>query len=410
MKRKLISSVVTALVLLLQNAPGQTWSATTAPAQDWRSLASSADGSRLTALAFISRVYTSTNAGATWDTNLSQFSSLACTCIASSADGDRLLVGTISDALYTSADAGRTWRSNSAPVHTWSAVASSADGTKLVAGSGGPIYTSPDSGATWVEHYVPVTDDYPYFVWNEIACSADGSRLAAAGSMSMNWSLGHGGGLIYTSSNSGEFWQPSSAPNTNWCSIACSADGSRLLAAAFNDLEYPHNAALFISADSGTTWSMCQAPETGKLQAHVSVACSADGMTMVAAAAGFASLGYIVVSTNSGVTWSSNSTPTGTWIAVCSSADGGRLFAALDNGPIYTRTAIRQPSLSISARAREAILSWIVPSADFQLQESANPAALNWNDVAEIPALTNLQMQVTRPLLPGSCYYRLQAR
>ena len=69
-------------------------------------------------------------------------------------------------------------------------------------------------------HQVPVTDALPYFVWHGLASSADGTRLAAAGWMPMSYGLGTRGGLIYTSTNSGATWQPSGAPDTNWCSIA----------------------------------------------------------------------------------------------------------------------------------------------------------------------------------------------
>jgi hypothetical protein len=56
----------------------------------------------------------------------------------------------------------------------WTSVASSADGTKLVAApDGGQVYTSTDSGATWIAADVPNKD------WSSVACSADGSKLFA---------------------------------------------------------------------------------------------------------------------------------------------------------------------------------------------------------------------------------------
>jgi hypothetical protein len=51
--------------------------------------------------------------------------------------------------IYTSGDSGTTWTPHDSN-RDWAAVASSADGTKLVAAvNGGRIYTSSDSGATW---------------------------------------------------------------------------------------------------------------------------------------------------------------------------------------------------------------------------------------------------------------------
>src|SRR5208337_4514647 len=98
---------------------------------------------------------------------------------------------------------------------SWSAVASSADGSELVAAAnGGLIYISTDSGATWMPTGAPSTN------WSAIAMSADGSQLLAAVK----------GGLLYTSSNSGATWVPANLPAANWCATALAADGSELVA------------------------------------------------------------------------------------------------------------------------------------------------------------------------------------
>ena len=113
------------------------------------------------------------------------------TAVASSADGCKLVavVGIDSSRgnpgpIYTSADSGATWTMTSAPLRGWTCVASSADGTRLAAGtsggSGGPIYTSVDSGATWIEN-----DALPFY-WSSIASSADGTNLAATAGVGKN--------------------------------------------------------------------------------------------------------------------------------------------------------------------------------------------------------------------------------
>jgi photosystem II stability/assembly factor-like uncharacterized protein len=50
----------------------------------------------------------------------------------------------------------QTWsQATNAPIAAWNAIASSADGTKLVAGTyAGSIYTSADSGATWTTNAI----------------------------------------------------------------------------------------------------------------------------------------------------------------------------------------------------------------------------------------------------------------
>ena len=69
----------------------------------------------------------------------------------------------------------------------WAAMASSADGVRLVAGANnGQIYTSDDSGVTWL----PRDNNR---LWNGLASSADGSRLVSVA----------GDGFIYVSTNFG---------------------------------------------------------------------------------------------------------------------------------------------------------------------------------------------------------------
>src|SRR5260370_8390311 len=80
---------------------------------------------------------------------------------------------------------------------------------------------------TWTLTTAPITN------WSSVASSADGSKLVAvAGGVS-------GTGGIYVSTNSGADWMATGAPVRGWNSVACSADGSKLLAAAFGGPLYP---------------------------------------------------------------------------------------------------------------------------------------------------------------------------
>jgi hypothetical protein len=71
----------------------------------------------------------------------------------------------------------QTWTQTMASMAFWSSVASSADGTKLVAVfanySGSGIFTSTDSGNTWTSNNVSGGG------WTSVASSADGSKLVA---------------------------------------------------------------------------------------------------------------------------------------------------------------------------------------------------------------------------------------
>ena len=106
--------------------------------------------------------------------------------------------------ILTNPALAQTWTQTSAPITNWTSVASSADGTKLVAlVYGGPIYKSTNSGATWTITTAPITN------WQAAAASADGTKLVAVVD----------GGQIYLSSNSGETWAAASTPATNWFAI-----------------------------------------------------------------------------------------------------------------------------------------------------------------------------------------------
>src|SRR5262245_24731195 len=67
----------------------------------------------------------------------------------------------------------QSWQPTSAPTNFWNCVASSADGSKLVASDGFDLYTSTNSGTDWFP--APVSKQ----AWVYVASSADGSKLAA---------------------------------------------------------------------------------------------------------------------------------------------------------------------------------------------------------------------------------------
>jgi hypothetical protein len=126
-------------------------------------------------------IHHSLDAGITWTeaSALSKYKSLSY--VASSADGTKLVAVTHGGSIYTSGDSGATWESTSAPVDDWSAVASSADGTILLAvrwwGTDDIIYPelSTNSGGGWAPAGVPAG------LWNSVACSSAGNYFVAAG-------------------------------------------------------------------------------------------------------------------------------------------------------------------------------------------------------------------------------------
>lgn len=175
---------------------GATWIVqTNAPVNNWLSVVSSTDGSKLTAVNFVG-LYTSTNSGITWTqvgkpAVITWNSSTPSQILASSGDGARLVLGFTSinglnrnlSPIYISTNGGLTWSQTSAPSNNWTSFGSSVDGSRLIASAGGfnrngtpiygPILTSTNFGSTWV------TNDINALNWAAVATSADGSKLIA---------------------------------------------------------------------------------------------------------------------------------------------------------------------------------------------------------------------------------------
>ncbi len=234
---------------------GATWTAR-GTANTWSGISSSADGVKLVATGLGNKIFTSGDSGASW-TERGFFGNWRA--VTSSADGVKLAALIAGNFIYTSSDSGITWIGQPATGgHQWLSIASSADGSKLVAGSGGPagqLYTSSDSGLSWTPQASPTGKD-----WYAVASSADGIKLAAAAR----------GGQIYTSSDSGVTWFARES-SRQWSAISSSSDGTRLAATT-------SPGQIFTSSDSGFTWTARE--NSGQWSA---VASSADGIRLFAA-------------------------------------------------------------------------------------------------------------------------------
>jgi hypothetical protein len=335
---------------------GVDWMQTSAPTNTWSGVASSADGTKLAATASGDFIYTSTNSGSDWATTSAPSNSWAA--VASSADGATLDAVANGDGIYFSTNSGLDWTESDAPVTNWNSIACSADGTKAIAASSSQVWISEDSGATWIQ------TDLPSLIWSSVCSSADGNKLATVG-LSTTVTL-PGGGRISTyggfgiSTDSGETW----IINTNFSAnrIVSSADGNKLIAI--------NGSGIYTSTDSGATWTQ----ETN-ISDSVAIACSADENKIVVAA-----LGTMLTA-------------------------GGRLL--LGPGPIYISFSTPSPQLNIVPTNSSFQLSWIIPSTNFVMQQSSDLAS--WSDVTNTPVLnlTNLQDQITVAPSNSNGFYRL---
>lgn len=152
--------------------------------------------------------------------------SLAC-----SADGKKVFAGGNPGGVFISTNSGLTWQMTSAPSdHWWEAITCSADGTKVVAGnfsflsqSTNQLYISTNSGTTWSPTYVPgAPQDCLH-----LASSSDGTRVVAI----LQPPIAPSSSIMFGSIDGGVTWAQT-GPYVNWSSVAISADGYQVVAAA----------------------------------------------------------------------------------------------------------------------------------------------------------------------------------
>jgi ribosomal protein L24E len=278
--------------------------------------------------------------------------------IASCADGMRLVAAASGGQLWVSSDGGVTWTARES-ARSWRAVASSSDGMRLVASvDNGQLWVSIDGGVTW-------TARESARGWRAVASSSDGMRLLASASGGQLWVSSDGGvtwtaresargwlalasssdglrlvaaasgGQLYVSSDGGVTWTARESAR-GWRAVASSSDGMRLAAAASSD-------QLYVSSDGGVAWTARKSARGWQ-----AVASSNDGMRLLASASG----GQLWVSSDGGVTWTARESARG-WQAVASSSDGTRLVAAAWSGQLYVSS-----DGGVTWTARESVRGW----------------------------------------------------
>lgn len=362
----------------------------------WKKVVLSADGttglfySTYQTNSFIDSFFClSTNSGVTW-TQISAPATFGNIVV--SADASKLMI--VSSTSYLSTNLGATWTTFTG-YGGFIDLAYSADATKMAGmtmGTGGSLYVSTNSGVTWKASKALTGS----LAWQSIAVSADGTKIFAIA----NDTSPGGVGTIYRSTNSGTAWT-SASPffQTGFNDVACSADGSKAIVVG--------NTSVYTTTNSGASWTWQRyAPYQGTAPY---VTCSADGKR-ITVAAGTYPPGVIYISTDLGVTWSTNNFSKG-WIAIATSADGGRLIGGVVGGASnggWTFQTNLSPTMQAATISNNLKLSWIIPSTNFVLQSSADLSS--WTNLTNQPVLnlTNLQDEVY--LLPtnSNIFYRLK--
>lgn len=284
-------------------------------------------------------------------------SSRAWTGVASSSDGTKLVAVVNNDYIYTSTDSGTTWTqrdpSGTSTAKNWSAVASSSDGTKIVATTNGDhIFVSTDSGATWTQRGSQA-------VWSAVASSSNGNVLVAVVY----------GGTRYVSTDGGVIW--GSQGSTKYHTGVSISSNSAILAIS-SKLVSSNIGGIFVSTGSDTNGTNLGSQMDSKTKSDThggsisgnnlmwsGVAVSGDGTKIIGVVNG----GYIytapyVTPTDGGTTetwaWTSRMTDeTRAWSAVASSSDGVNLVATVNGGQIYTST-----DSGVTWTARDSSRTW----------------------------------------------------
>jgi photosystem II stability/assembly factor-like uncharacterized protein len=210
---------------------------------------------------------------------------------------------------------------------SWSSIASSVDGMKLVASSfngytdntgNGYVYISNDAGKTW-EAKTSIGQRRWSFVQG-VAVSGNGTKIAAITDNSP---------IIYISLDGGNTWSQKVASGTNMYSglnsVAISKDGGTFL---LNNAQ-----GVFLSKDNGNTWKQILADNL-----HSYLALSDDGNKIFVANTSWA----IKISLDGGNTWTTKM-DSGTdvqthssWQYIVTSSDGRRSLAAAVYDYLYT--------------------------------------------------------------------------
>ena len=370
---KKLAAVVTNGYIYTSTDYGITWNENDSlGTQKWYSITSSKDGNNLVATVFGGYIYTSYNSGVTWIAQMTD-STRSWTSVTSSSDGSFFAACVTKNSIYTSiakttvfkpytrsvglyspitsivtnksssTDIGDIFKPFSSSIiyslgqlyiprdsnRSWYGIASSYDGTTLVAAvSGGYLYTSTDTGMNWTAQMTSSTR-----AWQSVAISSDGTKMVS----------GLRPGVIYTSTDSGINWTARATnASRDWYCFASSSDGNKLIGVVVGG-------NIYTSSDSGVNW-IARATDANRNWQNVTS--SSDGTKLVAVVVG----GYIYTSSDSGVNWIARFTnATRNWFGIASSGDGTKLVASHNSGGyVYTST-----DSGLNWTARDSTRDWM---------------------------------------------------
>jgi photosystem II stability/assembly factor-like uncharacterized protein len=171
--------------------------------------------------------------------------------VASSLDGSIVLACCFGNSVYIlNKQKSKDWvevnwfnAEDNLSTSNWTSVACNSSGAVMVACvQGGSVYISKNSGDVWSQmtNGIPVAKN-----WECVTCSRDGSIIVAVGDED-----------IYLSKNMGASWQLKGPadPKTSFYNVGSSADGKKHIALCYNETSADVTNKIMYSTDSAETW------------------------------------------------------------------------------------------------------------------------------------------------------------
>ena len=161
---------------------------------NWQYLQMDASGTSIYAIDASNVAYTSTNGGNSW--NLFDVSTFKT--VAGSADGTKLFGVVYGGDIWSSQDTGNTWSRSGLSYQNWTGISCDLSGNNVFASVyGGNIWITSNSSSGWSEY-----SSIPSKNWQSVASNSDGTRVVATAmadvSYSEIWSLTKNG-YVWTS-------------------------------------------------------------------------------------------------------------------------------------------------------------------------------------------------------------------
>jgi hypothetical protein len=167
-------------------------------------------------------------------------------------------------------------------------------------------------------------------------------------------------------------------------------------------MSYFSRGALYVSSDSGTNWTLVNPLDAD----WRSLACSADGTKIMAGSVLYANEGPVYFSSDSGATWHPMAAPQLYWNGLAGSAAGDYWVAVSFASRSGSYVFPPLPVLTIARSAEDVAISWLLDDT-FALQHCTNLLTGPWQTLTNLPSVTNGLNSIQLPTSLANEFFRL---